>query len=344
MKTFIANKDGTLEVKEVPMPRYNGKQALVKNIACGICGTDATLIERNFKGFPREIYPIMLGHEGVGRVVETGSDVTGLKVGDVVLLPYNSADKEVYGNLGSGWGGFSEYGVVNDPAAYKEDEVPELALAQGILPEDIDPVDGVMIVTFREVLSNIRYFGIKNQDPVVVYGSGPVALTFIKLMSLLGVETIIGIARSEEKQNHLLNHGATQVLNSRECNVVEAIRSSYPDGVKYVLDAVGSPVIINEAMELICDRGEILCYGVPKVEKMELDWSKAPYNWKLNFQQMPSKKEEGEAYAQILQWIRAGKLNLKDFISDYYKFSDIMKAFEEFANHKIKKKGVITYL
>jgi L-iditol 2-dehydrogenase len=343
MKTLVVNKDGTLEIREIPKPKYNAKQALVKTVACGICGTDATLIERKFKGFTEEAYPIMLGHEGIGQVVEIGSEVKGLKVGDKVLLPYNDGDKELYGSLGSGWGAFSEYGVVNDATSYNEGEAPELAYAQGILPQDIDPVDGVMIVTFREVLSNIRYFGIQKQDQVIVYGSGPVALTFIKLMSLIGVETIIGVARSDEKVKNLIDHGASFVLNSRKCDVVKSIREKYPNGVAYVLDAVGSPEVINQAMELICDRGEILCYGVPKVEKMELDWSKAPYNWKINFQQMPSKKEEGEAYQQVLEWIRTGKLNLKDYISDYYKFEDILKAFDEFTHHRILKKGIITY-
>lgn len=343
MKTLIVNTDSSLEIREIPRPKYNSKQALVKTLSCGICGTDATLIDRKFKGFPDSIYPIMLGHEGVGKVVEIGSEVVSYKIGDVVLLPFNDPDQELYGSLGSGWGAYSEYGVINDAAAYKTWEVPEVAYAQQILPVDIDPIDGTMIITLREVLSNIKYFGIQKADSVVVYGSGPVALTFINLMGLLGIETIIGIARSEAKKDNLLAFGATHVLNSKECDIIAEIRKMFPNGVKYVLDAVGSPEVVNQAMELICDRGEILCYGVPKVEKMEIDWSKAPYNWKLNFQQMPSKKEEGEAFEQVLEWIRSGKLDLKDYISDYFKFENILEGFDKFKKHEIKKKGIIVY-
>ncbi|MDF2539455.1 MAG: sorbitol dehydrogenase [Herbinix sp.] len=343
MKTLIVNSDGSLEVKEIPIPRYNSKQALVKMVSCGICGTDSKLIHRGFKGFPKEAYPIMLGHEGVGRVVEIGSEVKGLKVGDHVLLPFNDPDKELYGTLGSGWGAYSEYGVVNDPDAFEEGEAPEVAYAQQIVPEDIDPVDAAMIITLREVLSNILYFGIREKDSVVVYGSGPVALTFIKFMSLLGIQQIIAVARSEEKIKNVLEHGATHTVNSRELNVVEEIRKLIPEGVNYVLDAVGSADIVNEAMELISDRGEILCYGVPEKSQMLLDFSKAPYNWKLNFQQMPSKLEESKAYDQILSWIRSGKIDLKDYISDYYSFDHILEAFRDFADHKILKKGIIRY-
>lgn len=343
MKTLVVNSNGQLEVIDIPIPKYTSKQALVKTISCGICGTDATIIQTGFKGFPKEKYPLMLGHEGVGRVVEIGSEVTSFKVGDIVLLPFNDADKKLYGSLESAWGAFSEYGVIHDKAAYQDGEVPEAAFAQQIVPNDIASVDAAMLVTLREVYSTIKYFGINKEDRIVVFGSGPVAATFIKILSLIGVKTIIGIARSEEKRQLLLDNGAMIAFNSREDNIIEEIRRFFPNGVKYVLDAVGTAEIINQAMKLIEDRGEILCYGVPKYNQMQLDWSKAPFNWKLNFQQMPSKQEESEAYDQILDWIRADKLNLKDFISDYFPFEDILEAFEKYLNHQILKKAIITY-
>ncbi|WP_316569165.1 alcohol dehydrogenase catalytic domain-containing protein [Neobacillus sp. YIM B06451] len=343
MKTLVVDAHGKLEVKEVPIPRYHSKQALVKTISCGICGTDATIIKTAFKGFSKEAYPVMLGHEAVGEVVEVGSEVTSFKVGDIVLLPFTDADPELYGSLGSAWGAFSEYGVIHDKAAYKDEPIPEAAYAQQIVPQDIDALDAAMLVTLREVYSTLTYFGIQPHDSVVVFGSGPVATTFIKLMSLMGNQSVIGIARSEEKKQILLDSGAAIALNSRECDIKNEIRKIHPDGVKYVLDAVGSTEIINQAMELLADRGEILCYGVPRTDNMQLDWKKAPYNWKLNFQQMPSKLEEGEAYEQILTWIREGKLNLKEFISDYFPFENILQAFQQYLEHKVQKKAVITY-
>ena len=168
MRTLIVNPNGSLEIKEIAVLKINEKQALVKTIACGMCGTDVKLIHRTFKGFPESVYPIMLGHEGVGEVVKVGSDVKGLKPGDKVLLPFVDPDQELYGNLGSGWGALSEYAVVHDPLAYEDGTAPACAYAQTVLSDDLDPVDAVMFVTFREVLSNIRYFGIKPEHSVVV--------------------------------------------------------------------------------------------------------------------------------------------------------------------------------
>ena len=343
MRSLVVNRDGSLEIKEIPIPKMNEKQALVKTVACGMCGTDVKLIHRTFKGFPESAYPLMLGHEGVGEVVEVGADVKGLKVGDKVLLPFVDPDQELYGDLGSGWGALSEYAIVHDPLAYEEGKAPLCAYGQTVLSDDLDPVDAVMFITFREVLSNICYFGIKPEDSIVVFGAGPVGLTFIKFLSLLGVKDIIAVDIFDEKLKLAEANGATKTINSKTQDIDKEVRSIFPDGVKFVLDAVGLPQVVNQAMSLLADRGTVLCYGVPEKEEITIDFSKASYNWSVVYQQMPRKDEEGAAHEQVLEWVRSGNLVIKDFISDYFKFDDSVKAYEKLLNREILKKGIITF-
>lgn len=345
MRAFIVNKDGSTEIREIPKPRYNSRQALVKTVACGMCGTDVKMLHRTFKGFPESVYPIILGHEGVGEVVEVGADCKTFHVGDKVFLPFVDPDPELYPGMGSGWGALSEYAVVCDPAAdYPEGaEIPECAYAQTVLDPELDPIDAVMIITFREVLSNIRYFGIRPDSSVVVFGCGPVGLTFIKFLSLCGVKEITAIDIIDEKLESAKAHGATHILNSKNVNVEEEIHRLYPDGVDYVLDAIGAPFVVNQAMALIKDRGTVLVYGVPEKEEITIDFSKASYNWRVIFQQMPRKAEEGAATEQIMEWIKSGQLVIKDFISDYFKFEDSVEAFEKLLDRKISKKGIIVF-
>ena len=343
MKTVVVAKDGKVTVEEVNKPRYNEHQALVKTIACGICGTDVKLLHRTFKGFPESMYPIMVGHEGVGEVVEVGAKVKGLKKGDKVLLPFVDADPENLPGLGSGWGAMSEYAVVHDPLSYPEGEAPDCAYAQTVLDEDLDPVDAAMIVTFREVLSNIRYFGIKPEDSVVVFGCGPVGLTYIKFLSLIGVTKLVACDILPAKLEQAKTYGANHFINSKEQDVTAEVRKLFPKGVDFVLDAAGFPAIVNQGMSLIKDRGTVLCYGVPEKEEITIDFSKADYNWRVVFQQMPRKREEGEAHAQVLDWMRSGKLNIKDFISDYYEFKDVVQAYDDLLAKKIMKKAIVKF-
>ena len=340
MKTLVIAKDGALSIQEVNKPRYNEYQALVKTIACGMCGTDVKLLHRTFKGFPESVYPIMLGHEGVGEVVELGAKCTTFKLGDKVLLPFVDPDAENLPGLGSGWGAMSEYAVVCDPAA---PNAPDCAFAQTVLDSDIDPVDATMLVTFREVLSCIRYFGITPENSVVVIGCGPVGQTYIKFLSLLGVKDIIACDIIPEKLAEAGAKGATHLVNSKEEDITAAVRKLHPAGVDFVLDAAGFPAIVNQGMSLICDRGAVLCYGVPEKEEITIDFSKADYNWRVIYQQMPRKREEGAAHAQVMEWIRSGKLVIKDFISDYFDFKDAVAAYDKLLAKKILKKGVIKF-
>lgn len=343
MKSFFVTENLETEIREIPTPKYTSKQALVKMIACGMCGTDVKLLHGKFKGYPISKYPLILGHEGVGEVVEVGSEVTSYKIGDKVILPFVDEDPVNYPGIHSGWGALSEYGVVCDAAAYPEGEAPDCAYAQQVLTNDLDPIDAVMIVTFREVLSNIYYFGIKPEHSIVVYGCGPVGSTFIKFLHLCGVEKIAAVDIIDEKLCSAKENGAKYTINSKTENVESVIRQHYPDGVDFVLDAIGAPFVINAAMPLIKDRGRILCYGVPPVEQISIDFSKAPYNWGIQYQQFPKKPEEGAVHEQICTWIREGKLQIKDFISDYFKFEDSVEAFQKLLNREIQKKGIIVF-
>ena len=214
-----------------------------------------------------------------------------------------------------------------------------------MLDDDLDPVDATMIVTFREVLSNIRVF--RYPSPRDSGGSvwlrALVGLTYLKFMSLLGVKDLVACDILPEKLEQARNYGATHLINSKECDVRAEVRKLFPGGVDYVLDAAGSPAIVNQGMGLIKDRGSVLCYGVPEKEEVTIDFSPADYNWRVIYQQMPRKREEGEAHAQVVEWMRSGELNIKDFISDYFTFDQAVEAYQKLLDRKILKKGIITF-
>jgi len=350
MKTLIVNAGHELSIREVPVPLYNECQALVKMLSCGVCnGTDIKLVHGNFKNF--DTYPAMLGHEGVGKVAEIGRKVKKFKIGDIVLLPF--VEGKLDGNY-SGWGAYSEFAVVGDAEAYIANgmgpgtpEFSEGYFAQNIIkPDDkVDPVQAAMIVTFREVLSAVKRFNMQPNKTALIIGAGPVGLSFTRICKLMGLKTVIVSANSDDKSATAIAMGADYVINSKTADLKIAVMEIIPEGVDYAVDAVGKTDIINQAMELINDGGKICCYGISPQLGMNLDWSKAPYNWTIQFEQMPSKKEEGAAHNQIMAWINLGVLKPDDFISDVFDFDHIIDAFKLVESHKSStKKIVIKYL
>lgn len=346
MKSLAVDSDGKLSIVNVSRPSCGDYQALVKMESCGVCnGTDTKLVHGTFKGF--DTYPALLGHEGVGRVVETGSKVKYLKKGDMVLMPYLENATDGYY---SAWGAYSEYCVAGDGRAMVEAGMgpgapgfSESYYAQLVVPESINPVSASMIITFREVLSATKRFGFKENDTLVIFGAGPVGLCFTKFAKLLGMGPITVFDIVDEKLTEARAMGADHAFNSTKVNVREEVEKIYKGGVDFVLDAVGINQLINQAMELIKYNGKICCYGISPKLDMQMDWSKAPYNWTLHFHQFPSKLEEGEAHRQVLSWIEMGVLNPDDFISDVVDFENIIDAFKMVEARKALKKVVIRY-
>ncbi|MCL2559091.1 MAG: zinc-binding dehydrogenase [Turicibacter sp.] len=342
MKSLIVTENKTLAIAEIPKPTITEYEALVKMVACGICnGTDAKIIAGTFKGL--EKYPLMLGHEGVGRVEAVGAKVENYKVGDIVLLPFAN---DASGAHDSGWGAFSEYATVYDAKAGATAGLIDdthFSWGQSVVPTDIEATSSAMLITLREVLASIRTFGITTDSTVVVYGCGPVGVTFTKFMHLLGVKNLIVVDRLAEKREVALKNGAMLYLNGVEVDVVAEVRKVYPNGVDFVIDAVGHESVVNEGLKLIRDRGDVCVYGVPATTKLSLDFAEAPYNWNVVFQQMPSKKEEGEAHDQVLAWLRSGDVVLADYISHVMPFEEVLEAFAMLERREIPLKCIVRF-
>ncbi len=346
MKSLAVDRGGRLYVTEIAIPECGDDKALVKMAACGVCnGTDMKLIHGSFKGF--DSYPALLGHEGVGLVVEKGKRVKSFEIGDMVLLPFLEGKS---GEYYPGWGGYSEYALIGDWRAMAENaggsgaaRIPEEYYAQQVVPKEIDPVSAAMIVTFREVLSAMKRFGMEANKSIAVFGAGPVGLCFTRFARLLGMGPVIAVDIIDEKISEAAAMGADYVFNSTKADVREEVRKICREGVDFAVDAVGVNDLINRAMEIVKYNGKICCYGISPKLSMELDWSKAPYNWTLQFVQWPSKLEESEAHRQIISWIGLGVLEPGAFISDVLPFEKILDAFKMIEERKARKKIVIRY-
>ena len=344
MRGLIVDKDLELHIREMPVPAHNDYQALVKMVSGGICGTDLKVMHGILKGYGE--YPAVLGHEGVGQVVEKGSKVCSFELGDYVLLPF------LYGKTGdcvSTFGAFAEYGIVGDMQALLADGVKpgdalydESYCAQSKLDPEIDPVDGCMLITFREVYAAIKRFGIKRNDRIVVFGAGAVGLSFIRMCKLLGAD-VIAVEVDGRKLGQAQNAGADFVFDSRKVDIVAEVKKLYPSGANYLIDAAGAPAVINDGLKMVTYDGKICCYGIAPQQKYEFDWSGAPYNWTMQFLQWPYKTEEGAVNGKIQEWVLDGALDTADFISDYFDFERSVDALKMLEAGRALKKIVIRF-
>ena len=327
MKGLIVKNNGEVKIaNDIPEPKIGPYDALVETVACGMCnGTDLKIIEGHFKGF--DTYPCVLGHEPVGIVREVGEKVISYKKGDHVLRSMLIDTPSYY----SGWGSFAEYGTVSDYKAMVNNGVPDIFIghmAQQVIPQEFDPNKAVMIITFKEVLSGLKRFGVTEGMTVLINGCGPVGLSMVRLCKILGVGKLIVSEIDEERLAIADKLGADITLNPMKDDIEAVIKSKFEQGLDLFIDAVGRNDLINLGLKLVKFNGKVGVYGIAPNCKAEINWENAPYNWDIHFVQWPTFDEEAAVHDRIVEYIRCGALKLEDFVTHIMPLEDFNKGLD----------------
>lgn len=341
MKTIAVTAKGKVELIETPIPKVVAYQALVKTeLACVCNNTDGELVSGGFPGM-ESAFPFALGHESVGVVQEIGDKVRNFHVGGRAVSGL-VFDLGVEG-LKSGWGGFCEYVLVHDHEAMVADGVAneangwvEVFEIQTPVAADIAAEDAVLLCTWREVLGAFRDFHLKPGDNVLIYGGGPVGLSFVKLGRLFGLGWIGLVDRHPEKQAKAIEFGASAVFDRDAPEIADIPRTR--GKLDAVIDAVGQPAIINAALPLLKRGGSMCVYGfLAGLKEFTIQNSLGDFNYNLFMHQWPTRLYEKEAQITLCNWVREGKLSASDFITHRFDITQINEALDAVRNRKVIK-------
>jgi len=252
-----------VRVQDVPDPQIlNPRDAILKITSTAICGSDLHL----YDGYiPSMMKGDILGHEFMGEVVELGSAVTNLKVGDRVVVPFTIAcgqcffckkglwsacdnsnpnagmAETLYGFSGSGLFGYSHMmgGYAGGQAEYVR--VPFADVGPIKIPEGLDDEQ----VLFLSDIFPTGYMAAENcniqrGDTVAVWGCGPVGQFAIKSAYLLGAERVIAIDDNPDRLRMAAEDGKAETLNFADEDIYEKLRSMTGGmGPDACIDAVG---------------------------------------------------------------------------------------------------------
>ena len=331
MYSLAVVEPGKVEIVELPEPKIGSYQVKIRNKMAALCNaTDRKIIEGHFQGLDR--YPLLLGHESVGIVVETGDKVRYIQAGDRVIggLVLQPPGRD----FASGWGGFSQFIMATDHRAMIEDGVAdaehgwvEVNEVQRAIPEDIPLEAAVCLCTWREVFGGFDDFGLKRGDRIVVFGAGPVGLSFVKFGKLLGLEFIGVVDPLPEKRKKAEQMGADQTFSFDE-KELRSLPEMLGQKVDAVIDAVGKPEIINRGLPWLKMSGAICVYGVIDAPAITIEKQNAPFNFNVLIHQWPTRFREAAAQEPLLEWIKEEKLSYRDFVTAVYPFEKCSEAIE----------------
>jgi uncharacterized zinc-type alcohol dehydrogenase-like protein len=242
----------------------------IEILFCGICHSDLHQVRNEWSSVMPTVYPIVPGHEIVGRVTKVGSAVTKYKPGDLaavgclvdsdrtcpnckagleqfcpnMVLTYNGPDKYLGGVT---YGGYSNSIVVDENFVLRVPSNLELAAAAPLLCAGIT------------TYSPMRHWGVTKGKKVGVVGLGGLGHMAVKFAHAFGAHVVV-FTTSPSKKEDALRLGADEVVVSRKADEMKKHAYSFD----FILDAVAADHDINAYISLLGRDGNITLVGAPE--------------------------------------------------------------------------------
>ena len=233
-----------------PLPFVGPGDVRVRAIASGISQGTEMLVYRGL--VPAELpldlptlrgsfaFPIKYGYASVGEVVEVGSDIDGLRAGDLVFVHHPHQ---------------REY-VVPASSAIR-------------LPRDLDPLAGVFLANIETAVNVLLDAHPRLGERVVVFGQGVVGLLITHLLRRAGAELVVAVDPFESRRQAALDAGADLALPAGEAVEEEVRRATDGVGADLAIEVSGSAAALDEAIRCLAFQGTVVVcswYGTKPVE------------------------------------------------------------------------------
>jgi hypothetical protein len=258
-------KNPKLGVETLDTPKIGPEDVLIKVKACGVCGSDMHFYETDKDGYilypGLTKFPSVLGHEFSGQIVEVGSEVTDLKVGDMVTaeemiwcghctpcrngFPNHCTNLEEIGFTING--AFAEYIALGAKYCWKLNALMDLYHNEEQVYEAGAVVEPTS-VSYNAIFS--RAGGFKPGAYAVVFGAGPIGLAAAALCKAAGAAKVISFEVSEPRRALAKKVGADYVFDPRQVKPHEVILDlTGGEGADFQVEAAGAPHLTIPEME-----------------------------------------------------------------------------------------------
>jgi threonine 3-dehydrogenase len=337
MRAVVKAKAGAgFEFRRVPLPPIGPHDVLVQVKASSICGTDLHIYRWDPWAQKRIRPPLVVGHETCGQIVEVGRDVAEVKVGD-----YISAESHVICGIcdmcRTGRGHLCRnthiLGIDRDGCFAEYVAIP--AVNAWANPPQMPPEIASLQENFGNAVHTAFTVDVRAKK-VLVTGCGPVGLMTIAVAKAIGARAVYATDISPYRLKLALTLGADAVFNSRETDVVHAIKDSTEgEGVDVLLEMSGAPSALQEGFQLLKPGGEAALLGLPG-RPLEFDFDNLIIFKGLRVYGVIGRRL-WETWYQARGLLRAEAVDLSPVITHHFPLEDFEKAFELMATGQCGK-------
>lgn len=326
-----APEKGSVEVREIDKPTIGEEDILLEVANVGVCGSDLHQWTADHS-WPVN-YPVVLGHEFGGHIIEIGKRVTGWKEGDrvvsetaAVIDPNNPMSRQGLYNLDPTRKGFG-YGVngamtrfVRVPARCLHLVPANLAFEQACLTEPC-------CVAYNSIVENSR---IKPGDRVIVIGPGTIGILCAAMARLCGAEVaIVGLEADKNRLAIAKQYGCVPIVGDAS----EWAKQRDGMGADLVVDAAGASATLKLAMQWVRPNGQITKVG----------WGPQPLGFSLdpivqkNVTLQGSFSHNWPIWERVIALLSSGQLDVKPIIGGVWPVTEWHEAFEKMHKGEVVK-------
>lgn len=302
-KAAILVEPRRFEIREKGL-EMQADEVLIKIQVCGLCNWELN----HFKGILGE-YPMSLGHEWAGIIVDKGSEVNSFQIGDRVAVLPDSLE------------GFAEFGVTKAKNCF-------------LVGEGVD-LKNVLLEPLKCVVTVLRAAAPEPGDYGVVVGCGPMGLWCIQALEDKTMAGVIAVDVDEKKLDLAKKFGASYVINGKKCDVKEKIKSiTQGHMADFVIEGTGRTEMLEQAAGYLkTGRGRLvlMSYYDRKAEGFDFRLFSDLSLQLLNPHPSYSLNPLDDA-RRAMALVNKGTFSQKDIITHKFGLEEIQKAFEIMEN------------
>lgn len=309
-----------------PIPTPGKRQALVKILRCGICGSDPT----TYKGMhPFCPPPVVMGHEFSGVVVETGEDVTRVKEGQrVTVLPHLTCGhcdrcKEHKSNLceevkcigGQADGGHCEYIALDEQMLYP-------------IPDSMSLESAAMVEPAAVGYHGAVRANLTPEDSVLVFGAGTIGIFAMQACKAKGAGKVYITDMDEERLQLALALGADGVINQQKETVEEGLTRlcGDPHNIDKFFECVGGKGTVLDQIISIARRGTTIVMIGIQSEGCHVE--RLPFIGEHELSLLGSNMYDAQDYEEVIAYMGENRIRTDGMITHTFKFDQLLEAFD----------------
>ncbi len=324
---------GRMEIREAPEPQIQAPDEVKLRVeVVGVCGSDMHYYRTGRIGDQVVQFPWTVGHEFSATVVEAGSAVDNVRVGDRVavdpLVTCGECDQCLSARL---------HTCRNQKFMGCPNQLPGAMVEFVVLPARCcyrapEPMTAVQAGLTEPLAIGIhaqRLAGDVTGKKIAILGSGPIGLSVLVALKSQGPCTVYMTDIRSYRAEIARNFGADWIGNPSEQDIVAEIHRREPHGMDFVYECAGEQETVDQSLELLTPGGTLMLVGIPETDRLSFEMN-AMRRKELRVQNVRRQNHCTEAGIEMLQ---EGKINLDAMVTHHFPLTDSQKAFDIVSNY-----------